>query len=69
MTEDKMKEFIESLSKKYDIPLSKMHDIVYEVADRVEMDLPLNCKEQIELDLGSTVENERLRESGLFPIP
>jgi hypothetical protein len=67
--EGKMKEFIVMLSKKYGIPAEKMQNLVLEVIERVEQDLPVTLKEKIETDLGGTIKNKLLKESGLYPIP
>ncbi len=64
-----MKEFITDLSKKYGIPYEKMADLVIEIVDHIEKDLPVSVTAQIETDLGTTIKETTLKKIGLFPIP
>lgn len=64
-----MKEFLTDLSKKYGIPYEKMTDLVVEIVDYIEKDLPVSVTAQIQSEIGTTIKESTLKKIGLFPIP
>ena len=64
-----MKEFLTDLSKKYGIPYEKMADLVVEIVDHIEKDLPVSVSAQIQSEIGMTIKESTLQKIGLFPIP
>jgi len=67
--EAEMKEFLTDLSTKYGIPYEKMADLVIEIADYIEKDLPVSVSAQIQSEIGMTIKESTLHKIGLFPIP
>ncbi len=64
-----MKEFLTDLSKKYGIPYERMTDLVVEIVDHIEKDLPVSVTAQIQSEIGTTIKESTLKKIGLFPIP
>jgi hypothetical protein len=64
-----MKEFLTDLSKKYGIPYEKTSDLVLEVVDRIEKDLPASVAAKINSELGGTLKDATAKKLNVFKIP
>jgi len=46
-----------------------MADLVVEIVDYIEKDLPVSVSAQIQSEIGMTIKESTLQKIGLFPIP